>query len=295
MSLAAPSFYREPPRRDLPRWLLAAAAVLAVHLGIGYLWFSRQPPEPRGVSVDAVLLDLPPPEQAPAPAPTPPQEAQPEAAPPPPPPEVKPPEPEPPPPEMTQPEPVPPPPPVTQEIVPETPVLPKPEAVIELPKPVPAVDLKQQEEARRRAEEQQEQRRRAEDKKREAEHRAKVLADQARKEQLKREASARAAAAAQANAAKSAANAASRGDWLSEVRSRIASAAHDLPGGGSGVATVGFTVDRGGHIGGVRVVHSSGLPNLDQEAVATVRRAGSVPPPPSGASESVSMPIRFRS
>ena len=286
MSLAAQSFYREPPRRDLPRWLLAAAAVLAIHAGLGYLWFSRQPPEPQGVSVDAVLLDLPPPEQAAAPAPTPPQEAQPEAAPPPPPPEVKPPEPEPPPPEMTQPEPPPPPPPpVIQEIVPETPVLPKPEAVIELPKPAPAVDLKQQEEARRRAE----------DKKREAEHRAKVLADQARKEQVKREASARAAAAAQANAAKSAASAASKRDWLSEVHARIVSAAQNLPGGGNGVAMIGFTVDRGGHIGGVHVIHGSGQPNLDEEAVATARRAGSVPPPPSGNSELVTMPIRFRS
>jgi len=84
VTMAAQSFYREPPRRDLPRWLIAAVAVLAVHAGLGYLWFSRQPPEPQGVSVDAVLLDLPPPEQAPAPAPTPPQEAQPEAAPPPP-------------------------------------------------------------------------------------------------------------------------------------------------------------------------------------------------------------------
>lgn len=286
MTMAAQSFYREPPRRDLPRWLIAAVAVLAVHAGLGYLWFSRQPPEPQGVSVDAVLLDLPPPEQAPAPAPTPPQEAQPEAAPPPP--EVKPPEPvpPPPPPELTQPEPPPPPPPpVQQEIVPEPPVLPKPEAVIELPKPPPAVDLARQEEARRRAE----------DKKREAEHRAKVLADQARKEQLKREASTRAAAAAQANAAKSAASAASMGDWRSEVVARINGAKQSLPGGGSGVAVIGFTVDRGGRIGGVHVVRGSGQPNLDQEAAATVRRAGSVPPPPSGASVPLTVPIRFSS
>jgi protein TonB len=292
VSLAASSFYREPPRRDFSRWLIAALAVLAVHAAIGFVWFSRQPPQPMGASVDAVLLDLPPPEPAPAPAQ--PQEAQPEAAPPP---EVKPPEPEPPPPppELTQPEPPPPPPPppVEQQAVPETPVLPKPEAVIELPKPDPAVERAKQEEARRRAEEQKE--RRAEDKKREAEQHAKLVAEKARKEQLKREASAKAAASAQAKAAKSAASAASMGDWRSEVVAKINEAKQTLPGGGSGVALIGFTVDRGGHIGGVHVVRGSGQPSLDQEAAATVRRAGSVPAPPSGVSVPLTVPIRFSS
>lgn len=50
--------------------------------------------------------------------------------------------------------------------------------------------------------------------------------------------------------------------------------------GGSGV--VAFTVDIKGNLTGVAVQKSSGAPDLDAEAVASVRRAAPFPPPPRG-------------
>jgi protein TonB len=63
-----------------------------------------------------------------------------------------------------------------------------------------------------------------------------------------------------------------------------------------GVAQVGFTVDRGGHAGDLRLVQASGHDTLDAEALATVRRAEPLPPPPaelSGDAVPVVMPVDF--
>ncbi|WP_142950604.1 energy transducer TonB, partial [Bacillus sp. AFS076308] len=48
-----------------------------------------------------------------------------------------------------------------------------------------------------------------------------------------------------------------------------------------GIAYVRFTVDRQGNVLSSQVDRSSGYPGLDQETLATVRRASPVPPPPS--------------
>jgi protein TonB len=67
------------------------------------------------------------------------------------------------------------------------------------------------------------------------------------------------------------------------------------PGGNRGVATVAFSIDRGGRVTSARLVRSSGSPSLDAEAVALVRRASPVPPPPAnvkGGSILLSAPVR---
>ncbi|EJL38456.1 TonB family protein [Caulobacter sp. AP07] len=50
--------------------------------------------------------------------------------------------------------------------------------------------------------------------------------------------------------------------------------------GQEGVVFVVFTVDRRGSVLSVRVARSAGYPLLDDEALATVRRASPMPPPP---------------
>ncbi len=52
------------------------------------------------------------------------------------------------------------------------------------------------------------------------------------------------------------------------------------PGGNRGTATVAFSIDRSGRVLSARLARSSGNANLDKEAIALVRRASPVPPPP---------------
>ncbi|MDQ8698889.1 energy transducer TonB [Hyphomicrobium sp. LHD-15] len=69
------------------------------------------------------------------------------------------------------------------------------------------------------------------------------------------------------------------------------------PGGSKGRAFVGFRIDRGGRVTTAWLVGSSGNPALDKEAVALVRRASPVPPPPAnvkGGSILLSVPLRVR-
>ena len=66
--------------------------------------------------------------------------------------------------------------------------------------------------------------------------------------------------------------------------------------GDKGTAQVAFTLDRQGRVLASRIVRSSGFPALDQETMATVRRAQPFPPPPAdvpGATFNFSVPIRF--
>jgi protein TonB len=66
--------------------------------------------------------------------------------------------------------------------------------------------------------------------------------------------------------------------------------------GEQGIATVTFTVTRGGGASGIRITSSSGHPALDAEAVGVVRRAQPLPPPPPdlpASSLSFTMPYRF--
>ncbi|NBN65102.1 energy transducer TonB [Pannonibacter tanglangensis] len=67
--------------------------------------------------------------------------------------------------------------------------------------------------------------------------------------------------------------------------------------GGAGTATVEFTVQRDGSVTGIRVVRSSGSPQLDEAAVAMVRRAAPMPAFPDEirqASLAFRVPVEFR-
>src|SRR5262249_38037375 len=64
----------------------------------------------------------------------------------------------------------------------------------------------------------------------------------------------------------------------------------------TGVAQLGFTIDRQGHVVASRIVQSSGYAMLDEETIATVRRAQPFPRPPSnmpGETFEFTVPIRF--
>jgi protein TonB len=66
--------------------------------------------------------------------------------------------------------------------------------------------------------------------------------------------------------------------------------------GGTGVATVAFTIDRSGRVLSARLVRSAGDPALDAEAASLPRRASPVPAPPpnvGGGSITLAVPIRF--
>jgi protein TonB len=63
--------------------------------------------------------------------------------------------------------------------------------------------------------------------------------------------------------------------------------------GATGVATVRFALDGGGAVTLADLAQSSGDRALDDEALAAVRRASPLPPPPAGAPRAYSAPIRF--
>jgi protein TonB len=89
-------------------------------------------------------------------------------------------------------------------------------------------------------------------------------------------------------------------DWRSQVVSRLQRAKR-YPAGAEqrreqGVVTLAFSLSRGGNVLSRRIVRSSGNPELDQEALATVQRAAPFPPFPPGMSQAsvqLSVPIRF--
>jgi periplasmic protein TonB len=63
-----------------------------------------------------------------------------------------------------------------------------------------------------------------------------------------------------------------------------------------GEARLTFSIDRGGHVLTSRIVHSSGSVALDEEALALLKRAAPLPPPPAGISDdqlSFVVPIRY--
>lgn len=60
-----------------------------------------------------------------------------------------------------------------------------------------------------------------------------------------------------------------------------------------GVVRVRFTFDGGGNVQSVALVASSGVAELDQEAVNTVRRASPIPAPPPGVHNTITVPMRF--
>jgi protein TonB len=66
--------------------------------------------------------------------------------------------------------------------------------------------------------------------------------------------------------------------------------------GETGVVQLAFSIDRQGRVLASQVVRSSGHAALDQETLATVRRAQPFPPPPAdlpGAKFDFTVPVRF--
>jgi periplasmic protein TonB len=64
-----------------------------------------------------------------------------------------------------------------------------------------------------------------------------------------------------------------------------------------GEARLAFSIDRAGRVLTSRIVHSSGSDALDEEALALVKRAAPLPPPPAGLPDerlSFVVPIRYR-
>lgn len=85
-------------------------------------------------------------------------------------------------------------------------------------------------------------------------------------------------------------------DWQSLVISRLLAARRSVARRNEGIVTVGFIVSRGGGVLSLKVVRSSGVSELDQEALVMVQRAAPFPPFPSGmtqASQNLTVPIRF--
>jgi protein TonB len=64
-----------------------------------------------------------------------------------------------------------------------------------------------------------------------------------------------------------------------------------------GAVSVAFTIDRTGSVLDVRITSSSGSPVLDEEALAVVRRASPLPPPPSTMKDAalhLTLPVEFK-
>ncbi|MGD0186069.1 MAG: energy transducer TonB [Roseiarcus sp.] len=64
--------------------------------------------------------------------------------------------------------------------------------------------------------------------------------------------------------------------------------------GAEGVAVVSFSFDARGQVTSATLAQSSGDAALDAEAVASVRRASPLPPPPEGAPRAYAIPLRYR-
>jgi TonB family protein len=61
-----------------------------------------------------------------------------------------------------------------------------------------------------------------------------------------------------------------------------------------GTAVVRFSLDGGGRVITVKLITSSGVAALDQEAQAMVRRASPFPAPPSGGTMEFTVPLSFQ-
>ncbi len=251
---------------DSARWALAAAIVLAAHLGLmaTYLMFFAQ--KPQGVpETPAIIIDMAPMPVAPAsPVDLAPGPEMVEATPPPEPQviETPPPEPiiEPPPPTpeplvaLPEPPPPPPPPQVKQEPTPEKPPEPK---KVERKKPAPRTTAQPRSE--------------------------RDTAD----------------SPASPNAG-SVSRVAAMASWRDQVVAQLQRAKRYPNGAESrreqGVVTLSFTLSRGGGVLGRSIARGSGYPELDQEVLAMVARAQPFPAFPAEMNQSsinLSVPIHF--
>ncbi|MDB5509343.1 MAG: energy transducer TonB [Hyphomicrobiales bacterium] len=106
---------------------------------------------------------------------------------------------------------------------------------------------------------------------------------------------ARAGETSQATVGSSLVSPAARSSWQSQVVAHLNRNKRSLPNGATGAARVAFRLGQGGQVLSASVAGSSGDPVLDQEALALVRRASPMPPPPPGMGGVIALavPIRF--
>ncbi len=93
----------------------------------------------------------------------------------------------------------------------------------------------------------------------------------------------------------SASNSRERASWASRVSAHL-NRFKRYPSGAAGVTgrpVVRFSLNGSGQVTSASLVRSSGSSVLDQEAVATVRRASPFPRPPDGQGASFSVPVNF--
>jgi protein TonB len=99
-------------------------------------------------------------------------------------------------------------------------------------------------------------------------------------------------------AAGAAASKADIDSYRAAVFARIAAAVHYPDSarerGAEGVAVVNFAFDAAGRVTAENLTRSSGDATLDDDALASVRRASPLPAPPAGAPHGFVAPIRYR-
>lgn len=85
--------------------------------------------------------------------------------------------------------------------------------------------------------------------------------------------------------------------WKNDLLAQLNRYKRYPPGAsGTGIATIAFSIDRSGRVKSTRLVQSSGIRALDEEAMALPGRASPLPPIPAeiaGATVALSVPIRF--
>jgi protein TonB len=261
MSLVADTILPRENDRSLALWGFAAALVLAAHVAMGLFILFGRGPEPDGnATPDAVMIDLMPIAAAPAEkrleAPQPDeQKPQPEAEE-----DIAP---------LPAPQPLEPAP-ILQ--APELPQVAKSEATLAAPaKPAEPKPLAKKDVPKKTA----------------------VQKPDAKAAPRPQRPAPQSADHAQAQAAASP-NSAS---WKSELYARLKQFQHYPEAarsrGETGTASISFTIDGRGRVVAAHLVASSGSSILDQEALASVRRASPMPAPPNGASVTISVPMRY--
>ncbi|PRH85685.1 hypothetical protein C5L14_19165 [Labrys okinawensis] len=82
--------------------------------------------------------------------------------------------------------------------------------------------------------------------------------------------------------------------WKRAVNARVNRVANSISASGRGTVRVTFSISASGQVSSPRLAGSSGNPSLDTSGINTIRRLGSVPPPPGGRAATVTIPIIFR-
>ena len=82
------------------------------------------------------------------------------------------------------------------------------------------------------------------------------------------------------------------GGYMAQVRAQLSRHRRSLPGVlTTAHSEVAFSIDADGGVSDVKLIESSGIAALDQEATALVLRASPLPPPPDGKPRRLSVPV----